>query len=95
MPKWRIYYENETCIRGTKQAEYLAAPDNGVQVIVLMEPPASDNRRWFCAGLGAIEDRQLWTGEDFYDPFGWGKKEGSLIPGATYHRIWKRACGDK
>ena len=94
MAAWRIYYTGGAVAPGKTKADWRAAPDPGVQVVVLMAPPAPDNRRWFCPGVGSIEDRQLWTGTDTYDPFGWGVKYGSWVPRAEYNMIWERACGD-
>lgn len=94
MTLWRVYYANGLVVSGKDQADWLAAPNKGVQVIVLMESPAQSYRRWFCYKIGSIEDRQLWTGEDKYDPFGWGVKFGSWMPRADYDVIWECACGD-
>ena len=58
-----------------------------MQVIALYEPPPPDQRRW-----AGVTDRQLWTGEDSYDPFGWGAKKGKLISDEQYFRIWELAA---
>jgi hypothetical protein len=35
-----------------------------------------------------VNDRQLWTGDDSYDPFGYGHpKRGKLIDRTDYERI--------
>lgn len=88
---WRIYYADGSVVRGSSAADWLSAPDTGVQVVVLMESPAMP--RWTCEGV-VVRDRQLWTGEDEYDPFGWGAKRGSWLPDDEYHEIWRRACSD-
>jgi len=87
MPEWRIYYADGSVVRGRTTDAWRAAPDEGVQVVVLMAP--GDRRPW-----RGVEDRHLWTGTDDYDPFGWGRKTGSLIADAAYQAIWERACGD-
>ena len=94
MHQWRIYYAGGAVVSGKNRADWTAAPDAGVQVVVLMAPPAQDKRLWWCLGIGSIEDRQLWTGTDTYDPFGWGVKHGSWVPWCEYDMIWGRACGD-
>ncbi len=94
MCRWRIYYVGGSVVTGKNKTDWLAAPEDGVQVVVLMAPPAVDNRRWSHPDIGSIEDRQLWTGTDTYDPFGWGVKHGSWVPRAEYDMIWERACGD-
>ncbi len=94
MAAWRIYYAAGAVVSGKTKADWRAAPGEGVQVVVLMAPPAVDCRRWHCPGIGSITDRQLWTGTDTYDPFGWGAKTGASMPRADYDMIWERACGD-
>jgi hypothetical protein len=84
-PEWRIYYA-DCVVRGHSREEWEAAPAQGVQVVALMVPPAMDERRWT-----GVSDRQLWTGEDEYDPFGWGAKSGALISDADYERTWREA----
>lgn len=89
MPMWRIYYA-DSYIDGETEVDWKAAPD-GVQVVVLFEAPEV-----LCSVYsgGPVRDRQLWTGTDTYDPFGWGEKQGSLIDSENYFAIWERACGD-
>ncbi len=94
MSRWRIYYGAAAVVSGTTKRQWRAAPDDGVQVVVLMAPPAVGNRRWHAPGIGSITDRQLWTGTGTYDPFGWGEKAGSWVPRREYDMIWERACGD-
>lgn len=84
---WRIYYSGSV-VTGKTRDDWAAAPDTDVQVVVLYEP--TDYRGW--AGVGG--DRQLWTGDDWFDPFGWGPKEGRLISDARYSAIWERAIAD-
>lgn len=90
MPELRIYLEKEAVVRGPlSRATWDLAPDDGIQVIVVMEPYPDGRRPW-----RGVDDRQLWTGDPDYDPFGWGRKTGTLIPDDVYERIWERACGD-
>lgn len=84
---WRIYYSGSV-VTGKTREDWAAAPADDVQVIVLYEP--TDYRGW----RGVNGDRQLWTGDDFFDPFGWGAKEGRLIPDADYFAIWEQAIAD-
>ena len=88
MPLWRIYY-SEAVVAGSSRDDWLAAPSDDVQVVVLYEP--TDYRGW--RGVGG--DRQLWTGDDQVDPFGWGPKLGRLISDADYFAIWERAIADR
>lgn len=50
--------------------------------------------RWHYIG-GVVRDRELWTGTDDYDPFGWGNKRGRWMSTPSYFRIWNRACGER
>jgi len=91
-PKWIIFYSNRSVVSGVSEQDWLDAPDKGVQVVVLCEP--TSYRGWMGVPFDPVTglaDRQLWTGEDTYDPFGWGVKYGSLISDATYFKIWERA----
>lgn len=66
-------------------------PDHGVQIVASWPgPPAPHLSRWT-----GVADRYLWTGDEEYDPFGWGLKYGQLIPDGEYQRIWDEvAYGD-
>lgn len=86
MNRFRIYYPDKT-IDGQTKADWLAAPADGVQVVVRF--PRMMPRRWT-----GVDDRDMWTGTDEFDPFGWGQKTGLLIPDAEYFAIWERACAD-
>lgn len=88
---WRIYYADDSMVEGETEADWLAAPDDGVQVVARF--PMQDGLGWSCRGV-VVRDRDLWTGEDEYDPFGWGGKRGTLIDTDAYFSIWERACGD-
>jgi hypothetical protein len=79
---WTIYYADGTTVSGSSEAEWTAAPGTGVQVVVLWEEPPVEERPW-----RLVRDRYLWTGTDEYDPFGWGAKEGSLLPDEEYAAI--------
>jgi len=85
---WAIFYEGGR-VFGETEEDWKFAREDGVQAIVLYETPLS--LRWSCEGQ-VVRDRQLWTGEDTYDPFGWGLKRGSLISDVAYWRIWKEAA---
>ena len=86
-PAWRLYYAGRR-IDGRGARAWRAAPDEGVQVVVLFEPT------WPQPFAGAPADRRLLTGLELYDPFGWGAKRGSLIADAHYFAIWERALAD-
>lgn len=88
-PRWTIYYADGSTAEGDGAEDWRAALDDGVQVVALWEAPM--RRPW-----SDVNDRQLWTGEDAYDPFGWGTKRGSALPFETYWEIWARAAyGDR
>ena len=89
MTPWAIYYADGSRVIGTTAEDWLSAPDDGVQVVVLYEPYPDGRRPW-----RGVDDRQLWTGDDVYDPFRWGLKYGLLIDRADYDAIWDQACGD-
>lgn len=84
---WTIYYSDGSTVTGHSESDWLAAPNTQVQVVVEWRVPGITERPW----RGVI-DRFLWTGEDRYDPFGWGVKFGELIPDADYQRIWEQAA---
>ena len=79
-------------MRGVTASAWRSAPQQNVQVVVLMEPyPKGDDfRPW-----RGVDDRQIWTGDDVYDPFNWGPKYGKLISRRRYDAIWERAIGDR
>lgn len=83
---WSIYYDDSTIVRGSTEADWQSAPSMGVQVIVEHRKPGIDERPW----IGVL-DRICWTGEDVYDPFGWGPKYGTLMERSLYDAIWKKA----
>ena len=84
---FRVYYADGSVVEGSTADHWQAAPNAGVQVIARF--PRDLSVRWF-----GVDDRDLWTGEDNYDPFGWGVKTGTLLSDAEYFAIWERACGD-
>lgn len=97
MAEWRIYYAGGSVTRGTTAEEWRSCPNGGVLHVVSMEPP--ERLHWSyqdADGLTrVVRDRELWTGEDDYDPFGWGSKEGVLVSDGEYFASWRAACGDR
>lgn len=88
---WTIYYADGSVVNGSTRQQWRNAPASGVQVVVLWEPPPLVEGVPFRPWSG-VNDRQLWTGEDEYDPFGYGHpKRGKLIDRADYERISDRA----
>lgn len=85
--EWYIFYEDELVVWGRHGFDWLNAPSEGVQYVVLMEPYPDGRRPW-----RGVDDRQIWTGDDEYDPFGWGVKYGSLIDDAIYYGMWDRVA---
>lgn len=86
-PRWRIYYSDHM-VEGATREEWRAAPSDDVQVVVLLRNPIPElgELRWT-----GVTDRVLWTGDDVYDPFGWGEKLGRLVPDEVYWRVWEEA----
>ena len=96
MERFRIYYPDRSVVEGSNEADWRAAPSTGVQVVVAF-PKSQKTRWWYPDHNGhpiTVNDRDLWTGTDSFDPFGWGPKDGSLVSDADYFLIWDRACGD-
>jgi hypothetical protein len=87
---WSIYFSGAV-VSGRFRSDWLRAPDDDVQVWVLYEPPPLIDGVPFCPWTG-VSDRQLLTGQDTYDPFGWGVKYGRRLPDVEYERIWRRAA---
>ncbi len=94
--KWRIYYQ-DVVVSGASKQEWIKAPDDGVQVVVAMQPPSrpypdrSKTGFVFCGR----NDRTFYTGVDRFDPFGYGHmKAGSLLSDKDYAQTWGRAYGD-
>lgn len=86
---WTIYYGDGETVSGEGAAAWASAPSENVQVVVLWEPPHWSERPW-----AGVDDRKIWTGEDVYDPFGWGPKHGKQIDDAEYAMIAHRAFYD-
>jgi len=90
--RWRIYYSDGSVVRGRTRADWVAAPDEGVQVVLLMEPYPDRPFDGWTPWAGARPDRQIWTGDDWYAPYkSYPPKEGELISSEEYERIWRRA----
>lgn len=85
-----VVYEKQDVVVGETRDDWRALPDDGVQVVARW--PRELPVRWSCDAV-PVTDRDLWTGEDSYDPFGWGVKKGSLLTDEQYLTCWRRACG--
>jgi hypothetical protein len=83
--RWSIFYADGSVVHGSSAQEWHRAPARRVQVVVAWVRPTV--LRW-----REVQDRELWTGEDVYDPFGWGPKYGSWMLNADYFRLWERAA---
>lgn len=90
IPAFSIWYADGSRVDGATKADWRAAPAVGVQVVVRWREP--EVVRWGTPD-GPIRDREIWTGDDSYDPFGWGEKIGTLIDDAAYKAIWREAVG--
>lgn len=98
MARFRIYYRDPLQTwQGSTFDEWVAAPDDGVQVVAVLEPPPTPLPDRFKTGYVhcGLKDVALYTGVDEYDPLGFGvPKRGRLIPDDEYAAIWARAYGD-
>jgi len=85
---FRIYY-SDRFVDGETIEDWIAAPDDDVQVVVLFEPYAAPHLSpWAC-----VWDRHLWTGDRYYSINGWTAKRGEWMDWKGYLAIWERACG--
>ncbi len=93
---FRIYYGNGSVISSNNKADWLNSPNNNVQVVVDLSYKGPTGWHYIPDNKPiSVHDRKLWTGQDEYDPFGWGVKYSKLIETKTYFEIWNRACGDR
>lgn len=98
MSHFKIYY-SDSVYEGDGQQDWVNAPDQDVQVVVVMEhrpePPNLPDR--FTTGFvyTAKNSSTFYTGVDDYDPMNYGSiKYGALLPDAEYFAIWDLAYGD-
>jgi hypothetical protein len=83
-----IYYSNQV-VDGETVEDWIAAPDEDVQVVVLFESYGAPH----LSPWSGVWDRKLWTGEDEYRLNDWPPKFGSPMDWADYLDIWELACG--
>lgn len=83
-----IHYSDRV-VHGKTQEDWVNAPSDDVQVVVEWRLPVHALGEWKYAG---VTDRVLWTGEDTYDPFGWGVKYGRWMYDYDYHQLWEVAA---
>ena len=92
---FRIYYSDRT-ISGETREDWINAPDDDVQVVVLYREPTYPLPDRHKTGYvhACIEGRMLFTGVDEYDPMETGHvKKGRLLSDAQYWALWERARG--
>ncbi len=94
--RWKIYYE-DLVVSGSTRKQWIEAPNDGVQVVVVMQPPTPPYpdrvKTGFC--FCGKADRTFYTGVSQYDPLGYDhKKSGLLLPDDEYLKVWERAYGD-
>jgi len=95
--RWAIFY-SELVFTGSSRKEWLSAPDDDVQVVVVYEPPPTPKPDRFLTGYVGCGDKErtFYTGVDSYDPLGYGvAKGGRLLEDTHYQRVWGLACGNK
>jgi hypothetical protein len=85
---FRIYYST-SFVDGETREDWIAAPDEDVQVVRLechgLQPHESP---W-----AGVSGARLWTGEDEYRLNGWPTKFGKWMDFDGYLAIWERARG--
>lgn len=87
---WKIYYKDKV-VDGKTEEDWLRAPDDDVQAVVIMEPypnvlDSNGNEVPFRPWVG-VEDRQIQTGIDYYSINGWKEKIGSWMNDDEYHSL--------
>ncbi len=93
---FRIYYSDGSIVSGENREDWIKAPDTGVQVVVNLKPGGLTGWTYIVNEENKpVCGRQLYTGTDEYNPFGFGIKYGELIKTKAYFAIWNRACGDE
>lgn len=98
MTAFRIYYGDGSVYDGSSKEDWIAAPSENVQVVVLLvpwpEPPYPNAMETGWVGC-ARRDRQFYTGVDQFDPLGTGQpKRGKLLPDEQYWKMWEEAYGN-
>lgn len=83
-----IFYSDAVC-HGLTAEDWRALSDHDVQVVVEWRPPVQARGELRYAG---VHDRMLWSGEDTYDPFGWGVKFGRWMDYGAYMALFERAA---
>jgi hypothetical protein len=83
---WSIWYPDHV-VHGVTEAEWLAAPATGVQVVVEWRVPGVHERPW-----AGVEDRICYTGVDEYTINGWAVKYGAWLSRTDYDRCWQEAA---
>lgn len=101
MPTADIYYADGSVVICTTKQEWQSAPNSGVQVVVVRDPPPEpfpvpDRFLTGIVGCNRLKpNATFFTGVDEYSFPGSGqRKTGSLIDRAAYDAIWDRAFGD-
>jgi hypothetical protein len=84
---FRIYYSSSE-VDGETREDWIAAPDDDVQVVVLFESYGAPH----LSPWSGVWDRKLWTGEDLYSLNDWPVKLGRWMDLHGYREIWDRAC---
>lgn len=97
MPKVRVYYTGPICRTARNRDEWAALPADGVQVVVVEEPPSPpypDRHQTGFVFCGKTH-YTYYTGVDVYDPLEYGiPKYGELIGDTEYLEIWSLAYAD-
>jgi hypothetical protein len=91
---FRIYYSDRVA-DGFSADDWIALPDDDVQVVAVFEPPSNplpDRLITGYVGCG-LKDRMLFTGVDTFELFGHTKR-GRLLSDEQYFAIWEKAYGD-
>ena len=101
MPSFVIYYADGTTASGSAKRDWVQAPNEGVQYVVILDPPPEPfpiPERFVTGIVGCnrlYPGITVFTGVDEYDPAGFGKtKTGTLIEDEPYRAMWARLLAD-
>jgi hypothetical protein len=82
--RWTVVYPEGVRYSGATAAEWASLPRVGYQYVIEWAVPATPS--WGLPGCPLVEDRKIWTGDDFVDPFGYGiPLEGLQLSDEEYH----------
>ncbi len=90
-----IYYEDHRAVCNNVD-DWLNEPQDGVQYVVLNEPPPTPHPDRFATGFVAcgLNHCQIFTGVDQYTVNNWPVKLGHKISDEKYRELWDIVLAD-